>query len=118
MNRLLIAALGAGCASIAVAQDADTAQTCLITFYGNPLVESSCTMTLSEEEGLLQITGEVPGTGESYSLVASDATQTATLTTGDTFILAAGRYETTITNGGATINWPNGYALNATAAPE
>lgn len=118
MIRLLIAATVAGGASVAVAQDAGTTHTCLVTFYGNPLLEGRCTMTLSEAEGLLQITGEVPDTGESYSLVASEATGAATLTSGSVFILAAGRYETTITNGGATINWPNGYAINATAVIE
>jgi hypothetical protein len=118
MKKLLLATTFTCLAAASTAQDAKITHTCLITFYGNPLAEGPCTMTVSEEEGLVQITGKVPDTDESYNLVASETTNTATLTGGSTFILAAGAQETNITNGGATINWPNGYALNATAVME
>ena len=118
MNKVLIATILMCFAATATAEDAGTVQTCLITFYGNPIVEGPCTMTVDEKADLLQIKGEVPKTGETYNLIASETTKTATLTGGSSFILAAGPYETTITNGGATINWPNGYAINAAAVME
>lgn len=115
MNRLLLASIISGIASVAAAQDTELEQTCLVTFYGIPLVEGPCKMT-NPTEKLVQLWGEVPENGVSYQVIADDVTGTATFIGAGTFILAAGTYDSKATSGDATFNWPNGYAFNAVTA--